>query len=74
MWLVSVPTAAAVWAAVVGAVAMRALTGIPAPADLIAGAVGGWLVGTLILGPPAERLDRRLHRMGGGRRGGQGRS
>jgi hypothetical protein len=27
----------------------------------------GWLVFSLVLGRAAERLDRRLHRMGGGR-------
>jgi len=52
--------------AVVGAALARALTDLSPPFALVVGGVAGWLLSSLVLGAAAERLDRRLHRMGGG--------
>jgi hypothetical protein len=63
---VSVPTAVSLAGAFIGAVLALKLTGLsPVPAALL-GAVAGWLLASLFLGGAAERLDRRLHRMGTG--------
>ena len=66
IWLVSVPTAVSFCGAVVGAALARALTDLSPPFALVVGGVAGWLLSSLVLGAAAERLDRRLHRMGGG--------
>jgi hypothetical protein len=64
--LVSVPTAVSFFGAVIGATLARALTNLSLPVALIIGGVAGWLLSSIVFGAPAERLDRRLHRMGGG--------
>jgi len=47
------------------ALALR-FTDLSRPLALLVGAVAGWLLFSLVLGGAAERLDRRLHRMGTG--------
>jgi hypothetical protein len=64
--LVSVPTAVAFAGAVAGAVLARALTDLSPPLAVLIGGAAGWLVASVVLGAAAERLDKRLHRMGGG--------
>jgi hypothetical protein len=56
------------WAAFVGAALALALTDLALPLAVLIGAAAGWVLSSLLLGAAAERLDRRLHRMGGGRR------
>jgi hypothetical protein len=53
-------------AAVVGAALALSLTDLSRPVAALIGAAAGWILSSLVLGPAAERLDRRLHRMGGG--------
>ena len=52
--------------AFVGALLALKLTGLSAPLAALLGAGAGWVLASLILGGAAERLDRRLHRMGTG--------
>jgi hypothetical protein len=66
IWLVSVGTAVSLAAALVGAVLARALTDLSPLLAVLIGGVAGWVLSSLFLGAAAERLDRRLHRMGGG--------
>jgi len=48
---------------------MLGLTDLSPPLAVLTGAIAGWVLCSLVLGAAAERLDRRLHRMGGaGRR------
>lgn len=68
MWLLSVPTAVLLSAAIVGAALVRGLTDLTPWAALVVGAIAGWLVAAVALVPAAERVDRALHRMGGPRR------
>ena len=68
MWLISVPTALSLVAALVGAALVRGLTDLSPLAALAVGGSAGWLLAALALAPAAERLDRALHRMGGPRR------
>lgn len=68
MWLVSVRTAVSLLAALLGAVLVRALLDIPPAAALAVGGIAGWLLGGVLLGSAADRLDGALHRMGGPRR------
>jgi phosphate/sulfate permease len=65
--LVSVGTAASLSGALVGAALALALTDLSQPVAVLVGGVVGWVLSSLILGAAAERLDRRLHRMGGTR-------
>jgi hypothetical protein len=44
------------------------LIDLSVPLSLLIGAVAGWILFSILLGPAAERLDQRLHRLGGGRR------
>lgn len=67
VWLVSPRTALAALSALVGIVVLRGLTDVPAAVAVVAGAVGGWLFASLLVGGAADRLDRALHRMGGPR-------
>ena len=64
--MVSVPTAVYFCGAVIGAGLARALTNLSPPFALVVGGIAGWLLSSLVLGAAAERLDRRLHRMGWG--------
>jgi len=50
----------------VGAALALALTDLSRPLAVLIGGAAGWFLSSLILGGAAERLDRRLHRMGGG--------
>jgi hypothetical protein len=43
------------------------VTDLSRPLALVIGGAAGWVLAALVLGGPAERLDRRLHRMGTGR-------
>jgi len=52
--------------AVIGAALARAFINLSPPFSLLIGGVAGWLLASVFLGAAAERLDRRLHRMGGG--------
>ena len=67
IWLVSAGTAVSLAGALVGAALVRALTDLSPPLAVLIGGVAGWIVSSVLLGAAAERLDRRLHRMGGGR-------
>ena len=67
IWLWSVGTAVSLWGAFIGAALALALTDLSPPLAVLIGAAAGWLLSSLVLGGVAERLDRRLHRMGGGR-------
>jgi hypothetical protein len=51
-----------------GAALMLGLTDLSRPLAVLIGGVAGWLLAAVVLGGPAERLDRRLHRMGTGGR------
>jgi hypothetical protein len=62
----SVPTAVSLFGALIGAALVRTLTNLSPAVALVIGGVAGWLLSSLVLGAAAERLDRRLHRMGGG--------
>jgi hypothetical protein len=53
--------------AFVGTGLALALTDLSPPLAVLIGAIAGWLLFSLVLGRAAERLDRSLHRMGGGR-------
>jgi hypothetical protein len=53
--------------AFVGSALVLALTDLSPPVAVLIGATAGWLLSSLLLGGAAERLDRRLHRMGGPR-------
>ena len=68
MWLLSVPTAVLLLAALVGAALVRGLTDLTPLAAVILGGIAGLLLAALALRPAAERVDRALHRMGGPRR------
>jgi hypothetical protein len=67
IWLVSVGTTVSLLAALVGAALAVALIDLSRPVAAVIGAAAGWVLSSLVLGAPADRLDRRLHRMGGGR-------
>jgi uncharacterized membrane protein YeaQ/YmgE (transglycosylase-associated protein family) len=62
----SVPAAVSLFGALIGAALVLALTNLSPPLAVLIGAVAGWVLSSLVLGAAAERLDRRLHRMGGG--------
>jgi hypothetical protein len=64
---VSVGTAVSLSAAFVGAALALALIDLSPLLAVLIGAAAGWVLSSLLLGAAAERLDRRLHRMGGGR-------
>jgi hypothetical protein len=49
-----------------GAALALILTDLSPVLAILIGATTGWVLSSLVLGPTAERLDRRLHRMGGG--------
>ena len=66
IWLVSVGTAVSFFAAVVGAALALAVMNVPPALAVIIGAATGWVLSSLVFGAAAERLDRRLHRIGGG--------
>ncbi len=66
IWLWSVGTAVSLSGALVGAALALALIDLSAPVAVLIGATAGWVLSSLALGAAAERLDRRLHRMGGG--------
>jgi hypothetical protein len=66
IWLVSVGTTVSLMGAFVGAVLVRALTDLSPLLAVVIGGFAGWVLAALVLGGAAERLDRRLHRMGGG--------
>jgi uncharacterized transporter YbjL len=51
----------------VGAALGLVLIDLSPPLALLIGAIAGWISFSIVLGPTAERLDRKLHRMGGGR-------
>ena len=61
----SAPTAVALWGAVAGAALALALTDLSPPLAVMVGGAAGWFLSAAVLGAAAERLDRRLHRMGG---------
>ena len=67
IWLVSVGTAVSLCAALVGAALALALLDVSPPLAILIGATAGWVLSSIVLGGAAERLDRRLHRMGSGR-------
>jgi hypothetical protein len=50
-----------------GVVLALELTDLSRPLAVLIGGAAGWILAALVLGGPAERLDRRLHRMGTGR-------
>jgi hypothetical protein len=54
-------------AAFAGAALALALTDLSPPLAALVGGVAGWVLSSLLLGAAADRLDRRLHRMGGPR-------
>jgi hypothetical protein len=60
---VSVGTAVSLAGAVAGAALALALIDLSPPVAVLIGATAGWVLSSLLLGPAAERLDRRLHRM-----------
>jgi hypothetical protein len=62
----SVGTALSLTGAFVGAALALKLTDLSRPLAVLIGAAAGWLLSSLVLGGAAERLDRRLHRMGTG--------
>jgi uncharacterized membrane protein len=64
--LLSAVTAVSLWGALVGAALVLALTELSPLVAVLVGAAAGWVVSSIVLGAAAERLDRRLHRMGGG--------
>jgi hypothetical protein len=64
--LVSAGTAVSLTGALVGAALVRALTDLSPLLAVLIGGAAGWVLFSVLLGGAAERLDRRLHRMGGG--------
>jgi hypothetical protein len=62
----SVGTAVSLTGAFVGGGLALELTNLSRPLALLLGAVAGWLLFSLVFGGLADRLDRRLHRMGTG--------
>jgi uncharacterized membrane protein len=64
---VSVGTAVSLLGAIVGAALAVAVIDVTPLLAVMIGAAAGWVLSSLVLGATAERLDRRLHRMGGGR-------
>jgi hypothetical protein len=64
---VSVGTAVSLAGAFVGAALVLSFTGLSRPLAVLIGAGAGWVLSSLVLSAAAERLDRRLHRMGTGR-------
>jgi hypothetical protein len=50
-----------------GTIVALALTDLSPPLAVVTGGAAGWILFSLLLGGAAERLDRRLHRMGGSR-------
>lgn len=66
IWLWSVGAAVSLSGAFVGAALALTLIDLSPPLAVLIGAAAGWVLASLVLGAAAERLDRRLHRMGGG--------
>jgi len=62
-----VGTGVSLFGAFGGTALALALTDLSAPLAVLIGATAGWLLSSVVLGRAAERLDQRLHRMGGGR-------
>jgi hypothetical protein len=62
-----VPTAVSLLGAMAGAAVALVLIDLSPPLTVLIGAIAGWILFSIVLGPAAERLDRKLHRMGGGR-------
>ena len=59
--------AVSLFGALVGAFLARALTDLSPALAVVIGGAAGWILFSVVLGAVAERLDRRLHRMGGPR-------
>ena len=65
MWLLSAHSALALIGAMAGIVLAREFTGLPPLVAIIGGGLAGAVLTGLLLSQVADRIERRLHRMGG---------